>query len=337
MSYVLKVVVDGKETLVPIEAAAKLSVAPGAQISVVDAATGEVVENVTVARAGEALVVSVDGEQIAVLDGFYAEGAGATFTAGDEQQFTSADTEVWTRTAHAEGGLGGNGLALAGIGLGGLAVAAAGGGGDEAEPPAAAPVDSGHDVTVTFELDQDANSATFGSWISTIEGQEGNAISADLSYNFIIKVPLLENVMDGAQEEGDILGDGLLSQAWNLGEDDTVTFLVPEIYNRENGATYTYMSHSARNSESRYYKYHGLRIDGDNDLRWASLYYNDRSTGSGYTSDYGYIYVSYSYSAYRPTIDVFTRAVSPLGDGISPVHGVMDDKLAYYYAGTALA
>lgn len=220
----LKVELDGKTMFVPLQDAAQYAAMDGAVLTIVDADTKEVAENVETERQGDDLVVVADGAPATVIDGFYAEGSDLTFVSA-EGAVASHDA-VWTlSTAGAAVAAAAAPGVSAGVALAGLAgiaavAAVASGGSDDAGV-----------AQITFSMDTNLEHSTRGQWLSS--EAENFVIDANTSYEIVVIIPdfnsMIAVIQSGMplQDSGDAIG-GLISQGWNLGADDKVIFMLPD-------------------------------------------------------------------------------------------------------------
>ncbi len=339
-NLLLKVEMGGKTIFVPIQDAAQYAAIEGAVVTVVDAETKLVAENVETVRQGEDLVVVVDGEQVAMLDGFYTDGSNLTLVTAEGS--VVSNEAVWMLSTSGEeeavAGFPGGSAGIAMAGLGGFAIGGAGksetdsgnGGGPE---------DRGA-VVITISLDTEVSSATYGQWV-TDSSDDSMMIDAAKSYDIVFRLPDIAtasamNEASDLQVDGVMGGEGLIAGAWNLGSDDKVIWMFPDA---AMDYDYAYFSHS------EYYRTYQttLRAGGsitnyggnDTGYNWVSLYYTanvDSVTGFDFFASWRETGVSAPGTLHTVTVQLFTTLVTPVGDELPRQNGVFNTEHHFYAA-----
>ncbi|MFT6917083.1 MAG: hypothetical protein ACJAWL_003437 [Motiliproteus sp.] len=196
-----------------LEAMLYLQAEQGAAYSVVDQESGIVVEHAVLTRQADALLIEVEGEQVARVEQFYIEGMAATVDTGSPaQQLASNDAAaesadlVWEHAADA-GAVADRGLFSAPLLLvGGIAA----GGMYQAHHEDATPATPAGPVTVTYDL-------TAGT-VETSDGSKGFAADVDYAITIIVDAAVPAAGKDGIEA---------MTGAANLGAGDTITIVGP--------------------------------------------------------------------------------------------------------------
>jgi hypothetical protein len=196
-----------------LEAMLYLQAEQGAAYSVVDQESGIVVEHAVLTRQADALLIEVEGEQVARVEQFYIEGMAATVDTGSPaQQLAAQDTAVesadlvWEHAADAGAVADGGFFSAPLLLVGGIAA----GGMYQVHHEDATPATPAGPVTVTYDL-------TAGT-VETSDGSTGFAANIDYAITIIV---------DAAAPATGTAGILAMTGGANLGSGDTIKIVGP--------------------------------------------------------------------------------------------------------------
>jgi hypothetical protein len=127
MAYLLREIsANGSITDHQLDSMSNIEAAEGSTYSLIDSETQQTVEGAGLKRRGDNLEVEIEGETVASLEGFYTDGAGASFSDGSSVVSTTADTGSAETIWHAAE-IGGVNAGLIALGVGAVALASGGG------------------------------------------------------------------------------------------------------------------------------------------------------------------------------------------------------------------